>query len=170
MKGIVLAGGAGSRLHPVTLAVSKQLLPVYDKPLIYHPLSTLMLAGIRDVLVITTPHDRPAFRRLLGDGSALGMRIDYAAQAKPEGIAQAFLIAEDWLDGDAVMLALGDNLFFGHGLTELLAAATRRPRGATASHHARCSRYQAIVRSTPSANTVRARQPSSRAARDASIA
>ena len=135
MKGIVLAGGAGSRLHPVTLAVSKQLLPVYDKPLIYHPLSTLMLAGIRDVLVITTPHDRPAFRRLLGDGSALGMRIDYAAQAKPEGIAQAFLIAEDWLDGDAVMLALGDNLFFGHGLTELLAAATRRPRGATVFAH-----------------------------------
>lgn len=135
MKGIVLAGGAGTRLHPVTLAVSKQLLPVYDKPLVYYPLSTLMHAGIRDVLVITTPEDGGAFRRLLGDGGQLGMRFDYAVQARPEGIAQAFRIAADWLEGSSVMLALGDNLFFGHGLPERLAAAAARTEGATVFAH-----------------------------------
>ncbi|MCC7140073.1 MAG: glucose-1-phosphate thymidylyltransferase RfbA [Planctomycetes bacterium] len=134
-KGIVLAGGAGTRLHPVTRAVSKQLLPVYDKPLVYYPLSSLMLAGVRDVMLITTPHDQEAFRRLLGDGSDLGLRLEYAVQPRPEGIAQAFLIAADWLAGSPVVLALGDNLFFGHGLPELLERAVARTSGATVFAH-----------------------------------
>lgn len=131
MKGILLAGGAGTRLHPVTKAVSKQLLPVYDKPLVYYPLSALMLAGIRDVLVITTPHEHEAFRRLLGDGASFGLRIAWAAQPKPEGIAQALLLGRDFLAGGPCTLALGDNLFYGHGLPDVLGHAVRSGPGAT---------------------------------------
>jgi glucose-1-phosphate thymidylyltransferase len=131
MKGIILAGGSGSRLHPVTLALSKQLVPVYNKPMIYYPLSTLMLAGIRDVLIITTPQDREAFERLLADGSQFGLRVQYAVQPAPEGIAQAFIIGREFVGDDRVALALGDNLFFGHGFPESLRRAADRDRGAT---------------------------------------
>ncbi|MDE8347876.1 MAG: glucose-1-phosphate thymidylyltransferase RfbA [Acidocella sp.] len=130
-KGILLAGGSGTRLHPTTLATSKQLLPVYDKPMVYYPLSTLLLAGIREVLVISTPADLPQFQRLFHDGSHLGIRISYAEQAKPEGIAQAFLIGEDWIAGDSCALALGDNLIHGDHLSTLLRSASARPEGAT---------------------------------------
>ena len=130
-RGIVLAGGAGTRLHPITRGVSKALLPVYDKPMIYYPLSVLMLTGIREILVITTPADRPAFERLLGDGSAWGIALSYGVQPAPEGIAQALLIARDFLDGRPCALVLGDNLFYGHGLVDLLRSAAARDDGAT---------------------------------------
>ena len=145
MRGIILAGGSGTRLHPITRGVSKQLLPVYDKPMIYYPLSTLLMAGIRDILVITTPEDAPPFHRLLGDGSWLGVNIEYAVQPRPEGLAQAFLIGADFLGGDSACLVLGDNIFYGSGLGTALKANTEVDGGHVFAYHGSNPREYGVV-------------------------